>query len=192
MKYNFKLVIYALSIYFLQNIALAKDKDSSKVSVNVSVTKSGISVSLGAVNKSLSSNQEKSDSQQSSSLKNSSNEKSLSNMSDNNSPGESDHFKDIKKINKWKSKQKEKIAKTIKNIKNKGYVSKQDFKKIDNELNKKIKKIAQKINFKFDENNKTPTIEYFNVSESNLAKLEKKAEIIDYIQKTFEVMGIIK
>ena len=195
MKYIFKFLISAISICFFQNIVLAKDKDSSKVSVNVSVTKSGISISLGAVDKSLSSNLEKSDSQPLSSLQNSSNEKSFSNISDNNSSDDSHNIKDIEKknkINNWKSKHKEKIVNTIKNIQNKGYVSKEDFEKIDNELNKKINKIAQTINFNFDKKNKIPTIEFFNVSESSLTKLEKKEEIIDYIQKTFEVMGIIR
>ena len=203
MKYTFKLIIYALSICFLQNIALAKDKVPSKVSVNVSVSKSGISVSLNEVNKSISSNEEKSYSQTSSTLQNSSNEKSLSNITDNNTSDNndnnssdiSDNIEDMKKNNKideWKLNQKETIANTIKNIKNKGYASKQDIKKIDDELNKKIKKIAKKINFKFDLNNEMQSIEFFDVSESNLEKIEKKAEIIYYIQKTFEVMGIIR
>ena len=59
MKYTFTFIIYAFSICFLQNIALAKDK----VSVNVSVSKSGISVSLSKDNKTISSNEEKSNSQ---------------------------------------------------------------------------------------------------------------------------------
>ena len=60
------------------------------------------------------------------------------------------------------------------------------------ELNKKIKQIAKKIDFKFDSNNEFQGLEFFNVSESNLEKIVKKTEIIDYIQKTFEVMGIVR
>ena len=199
MKYTFTFIIYAFSICFLQNIALAKDK----VSVNVSVSKSGISVSLSKDNKATSSNEEKSNSQTSPSLQNTSNEKSLSNISDNNTSDNNDNnlsdiignIEDIKKnnkINNWKLNQKEKIANTVKDIKNKGYASKQDFKIIDDELNKKIKQIAKKIDFKFDSNNEIQSVEFFNVSESNLEKIVKKTEIIDYIQKTFEVMGIIR
>ena len=199
MKYTFTFIIYAFSICFLQNIALAKDK----VSVNVSVSKSGISVSLSKDNKATSSNEEKSNSQTSPSFQNTSNQKSLSNISDNNTSNNNDNnssdtngnIEDIKKnnkINNWKLNQKEKIANTVKDIKNKGYAGKQDFKIIDDELNKKIKQIAKKIDFKFDSNNEIQSVEFFNVSESNLEKIVKKTEIIDYIQKTFEVMGIIR
>ena len=199
MKYIFTLIIYAFSICFLQNIAVAKDK----VSVNVSVNKSGISVSLSKDNKATSSNEEKSNSQTSPSFQNTSNQKSLSNISDNNTSNNNDNnssdtngnIEDIKKnnkINNWKLNQKEIIANTVKDIKNKGYASKQDFKIIDDELNKKIKQIAKKIDFKFDSNNEIQGVEFFNVSESNLEKIVKKTEIIDYIQKTFEVMGIIR
>ena len=201
MKYTFTFIIYAFSICFLQNIAVAKDK----VSVNVSVNKSGISVSLSKDNKATSSNEEKSNSQTSPSFQNTSNQKSLSNISDNNTSDNNDNndnnssdttgnIEDIKnnKINNWKLNQKEIIANTVKDIKNKGYASKQDFKIIDDELNKKIKQIAKKIDFKFDSNNEIQGVEFFNVSESNLEKIVKKTEIIDYIQKTFEVMGIIR
>ena len=202
MKYTFTFIIYAFSICFLQNIALAKDK----VSVNVSVSKSGISVSLSKDNKATSSNEEKSNSQTSPSLQNTSNEKSLSNISDNNTSDNNDNndnnssditgnIEDIKKnnkINNWKLNQKEKIANTVKDIKNKGYAGKQDFKIMDDELNKKIKQVAKKIDFKFDSNNEIQSVEFFNVSESNLEKIVKKTELIDYIQKTFEVMGIIR
>ena len=202
MKYTFTFIMYAFSICFLQNIALAKDK----VSVNVSVSKSGISVSLSKDNKSTSSNEEKSNTKTSPSLQNTSNQKSLSNISDNNTSDNNDNndnnssdttgnIEDIKKnnkVNNWKLNQKEKIANTVRDIKNKGYASKQDFKIIDDELNKKIKQIAKKINFKFDSNNEIQSVEFFNVSESNLEKIVKKTEIIDYIQKTFEVMGIIR
>ena len=202
MKYTFTFIIYAFSICFLQNIALAKDK----VSVNVSVSKSGISVSLSTDNKATSSNEEKSNSQTSPSFQNTSNQKSLSNISDKNTSNNNDNndnnssdtngnIEDIKKnnkINNWKLNQKEIIANTLKDIKNKGYASKQDFKIIDDELNKKIKQIAKKIDFKFDSNNEIQGVEFFNASESNLEKIVKKTEIIDYIQKTFEVMGIIR
>jgi len=199
MKYTFTFLIYTFSICFLQNIALAKDK----VSVNVSVSKSGISVSLSEDNKAISSNEENSNNQTSPSLQNTYNEKSLSNISDNNTSDNNDNnlsdiignIEDIKKnnkINNWKLNQKEKIANTLKDIKNKGYVSKQDFKIIDDELNKKIKQIEKKIDFKFDSNHEIQSVEFFNVSESNLEKIVKKTEIIDYIQKTFEVMGIIR
>ena len=199
MKYTFTFIIYAFSICFLQNIAVAKDK----VSVNVSVNKSGISVSLSKDKKAKSSNEEKSNSQTSPSFQNTSNQKSLSNISDNNTSNNNDNnssdtngnIEDIKKnnkINNWKLNQKEIIANTVKDIKNKGYASKQDFKIIDDELNKKIKQIAKKIDFKFDSNNEIQSVEFFNVSESNLEKIVKKTEIIDYIQKTFEVMGIIR
>ena len=154
MKYTFTFIIYAFSICFLQNIAVAKDK----VSVNVSVNKSGISVSLSKDNKATSSNEEKSNSQTSPSFQNTSNQKSLSNISDNNTSNNNDNndnnssdtngnIEDIKKnnkINNWKLNQKEIIANTVKDIKNKGYASKQDFKIIDDELNKKIKQIAKK------------------------------------------------
>ena len=151
MKYTFTFLIYTFSICFLQNIALAKDK----VSVNVSVSKSGISVSLSEDNKAISSNEENSNNQTSPSLQNTYNEKSLSNISDNNTSDNNDNnlsdiignIEDIKKnnkINNWKLNQKEKIANTLKDIKNKGYVSKQDFKIIDDELNKKIKQIEKK------------------------------------------------
>ena len=55
MKYTITFLIYAFSICFLQNIALAKDR----VSVNFSVSKSGISVSFNDDNKTISSNGKK-------------------------------------------------------------------------------------------------------------------------------------
>jgi len=76
MKYTITFLIYAFSICFLQNIALAKDK----VSVNVSVSKSGIYVSLSEDNKTISSNGEKSNSQIPPSSQNTSSEKLLSNI----------------------------------------------------------------------------------------------------------------
>ena len=79
----------------------------------------------------------------------------------------------------------------IKNLKNKESLSKSDLKKIDGLVNKRIKEIAKKIRFEFNKDDEKQFFEFAENINYDIEIIEKKAELVDYVQKTFEVMGII-
>ena len=101
------------------------------------------------------------------------------------------------KVNRYKSVRKYEIAKqerlfdAIKNFKNEKSLNKSDLKKIDSLVNRRIKEIAKKIKFKFDKDDEKRFFEFTEKTNYDIEIIEKKAELVDYVQKTFEVMGII-
>ena len=101
------------------------------------------------------------------------------------------------KLDGYKSSRKYEIAKqerlfdTIKDFKNEESLSKSDLKKIDGLVNRRIKEIAKKIRFKFNKDDEKRFFEFEENINYDIEIIEKKAELVDYVQKTFEVMGII-
>ena len=208
MKILFKIFILILSTLLIQNKAFSYSKNSGKVSVTVSVSKAdksgdksaGVKTEASASKNSetnANSSQDKSISkpEEKSSAKNLSNENSYT---DNNNDSSSDNLygknKIGNKINGYKSYKKFEIAKqerlfdAIKNFKNEKNISEVNLEKLDNLVNKRIKEIAKKIKFKFDEDDEK---QFTKNASINIDKIEKKAELVDYVQKTFEVMGLI-
>ena len=207
-----KIFLLLLSTLLVQHKAFSFSKNSGKISVNVSVSKSLKSVNESAevktqaftsksiVNNSISSkNKSISKAAETPSVKNSSNEQSYS--YDNNDNLFDDTYRKndeiSNKVNGYKSNKKFEIAKkerlldTIKKFKNEKDISEVDLKKLDNFVNKRIKEIAKKIKFKFDEEDKEKFFELTKDTNANIERIERKAELVDYVQKTFEVMGLI-
>ena len=83
------------------------------------------------------------------------------------------------------------IFKNFKNERNISEENLENLEKLDNLVNKRIKEIAKKIKFKFDEDDEKQFFEFTKNASINIDKIEKKAELVDYVQKTFEVMGLI-
>ena len=187
--------------------------NSGKVSVSVSVNKTeksdnkntdakknaSVSKSVESINSSSKNNTHVSKTAKTPSAKDTSNEQSYS-SDDNNSS--SDNNYDINnnfgnKVDGYKSSRKYEIAKqerlfdAIKNFKNEEILSKSDLKKIDSLVNKRIKEIAKKIKFKFDKNDEKQFFGFTENKNYDFETIQKKAELVDYVQKTFEVMGII-
>lgn len=211
MKILFKIFILILSTLLIQNKAFSYSKNSGKVSVTVSVSKAdksgdksaGVKTEASASKSSetnANSSQDKSISkpEEKSSAKNLSNENSYT---DNNNDSSSDNLygknKIGNKINGYKSYKKFEIAKqerlfeAIKNYKNDENFSEVDLNKLDNLVNKRIKEIAKKIKFKFDKDDEKQFFKFTENVSYDIQKIEKKAELVDYVQKTFEVMGLI-
>lgn len=207
-----KIFLLLLSTLLVQHKAFSFSKNSGKISVNVSVSKSLKSVNESAevktqastsksiVNNSISSkNKSISKAAETPSVKNSSNEQSYS--YDNNDNLFDDTYRKndeiSNKVNGYKSNKKFEITKkerlldTIKKFKNEKDISEVDLKKLDNFVNKRIKEIAKKIKFKFDEEDKEKFFELTKDTNANIERIERKAELVDYVQKTFEVMGLI-
>jgi hypothetical protein len=211
MKILFKIFILILSTLLIQNKAFSYSKNSGKVSVTVSVSKADKSGDKSAEVKTeasaskssetnANSSQDKSISkpEERSSAKNLSNENSYT---DNNNDSSSDNLygknKIVSKINGYKSYKKFEIAKqerlfdAIKNYKNDENFSEVDLNKLDNLVNKRIKEIAKKIKFKFDKDDEKQFFKFTENVSYDIQKIEKKAELVDYVQKTFEVMGLM-
>lgn len=211
MKILFKIFILILSTLLIQNKAFSYSKNSGKVSVTVSVStadksgdkSAGVKTEASASKSSetnANSSQDKSISkpEEKSSAKNLSNENSYT---DNNNDSSSDNLygknKIGNKINGYKSYKKFEIAKqerlfdAIKNYKNDENFSEVDLNKLDNLVNKRIKEIAKKIKFKFDRDDEKQFFKFTENVSYDIQKIEKKAELVDYIQKTFEVMGLM-
>ena len=211
MKILFKIFILILSTLLIQNKAFSYSKNSGKVSVTVSVSKAdksgdksaGVKTEASASKSSetnTNSSQDKSISkpEEKSSAKNLSNENSYT---DNNNDSSSDNLygknKIGNKINGYKSYKKFEIAKqerlfeAIKNYKNDENFSEVDLNKLDNLVNKRIKEIAKKIKFKFDKDDEKQFFKFTENVSYDIQKIEKKAELVDYVQKTFEVMGLM-
>ena len=213
MKILFKIFLLILSTLLIQNKAFSYSKNSGKVSVSVSVNKTEKSdiksvdtKTNASVNKTMESiassskdNTPISKTVETPSVKDSSNKQSYS-YDDNNSSSYDDYDRNNNfgnKVNGFKSIRKYEIAKqerlfdAIKNFKNEESLNKSDLKKIDNLVNKRIKEIAKQIKFNFDKDGEKQFFEFTEKTNYDIKTIEKKAELVDYVQKTFEVMGII-
>ena len=207
----FKIFLILLSTLLVQNKAFSYGMNSGKVSVSVSVSKTDKSgdksteaKTEATASKSIDSNATSSknksisDTAETHSAKNLSNENSYSyDNNDNSSDDSFDKNKTGNKLNGKKTYEKFEIAKqerlfdAIKNFKNEKNISEVNLEKLDNLVNKRIKEIAKKIKFKFDEDDEKQFFEFTKNATINTDKIEKKAELVDYVQKTFEVMGLI-
>ena len=207
----FKIFLILLSTLLVQNKAFSYGMNSGKVSVSVSVSKTDKSgdksteaKTEATASKSIDSNATSSKNKSISataethSAKNLSNENSYSyDNNDNSSDGSYGKNKTGNKLNGKKTYEKFEIAKqerlfdAIKNFKNEKNISEVNLEKLDNLVNKRIKEIAKKIKFKFDEDDEKQFFEFTKNASINIDKIEKKAELVDYVQKTFEVMGLI-
>ena len=213
MKTLFKIFLLILSTSLIQNKAFSYSKNSGKVSVSVSINKTDKSDNKSAdakTNASVSKNIESvtslskdntvvSKTEETASVKDTSNEQSYS--YDNNKRSSDDYYdrnNNFKnKVNGYKSNRKYEITKqerlfdAIENFKDEESLSKGDLKKIDDLVNRRIKEIAKKIKFKFDKDDEKQFFEFTENTGYNIETIEKKAELVDYVHKTFEVMGII-
>jgi hypothetical protein len=207
----FKIFLILLSTLLVQNKAFSYGMNSGKVSISVSVSKTDKSgdksteaKTEATASKSIDSNatpsknKSISDTAETHSAKNLSDENSHSyDNNENSSDGSYGKNKIGNKLNGNKSYKKFKIAKqerlsdAIKNFKNEKNISEINLEKLDNLVNKRIKEIAKKIKFKFDEDDEKQFFEFTKNASINIDKIEKKAELVDYVQKTFEVMGLI-
>ena len=207
----FKIFLILLSTLLVQNKTFSYEMNSGKVSVSVSVSKidksgykSTEAKTEATASKSIDSNATSSknksisDTAETHSAKNLSNENSYSyDNNDNSSDGSYGKNKTGNKLNGKKTYEKFEIAKqerlfdAIKNFKNEKNISEVNLEKLDNLVNKRIKEIAKKIKFKFDEDDEKQFFEFTKNASINIDKIEKKAELVDYVQKTFEVMGLI-
>ena len=213
MKILFKIFILILSTLLIQNKAFSYSKNSGKVSVTVSVSKAdksgdkSVGVKTGAsasksienITNSSKDNAPTNKTAETQSVQDNSSEQSYSNDNNNNSSDDNydrnNNFEN--KVDGYKSNRKYEIAKherlfhAIKNFKNEEILSKGDLKKIDGLVNKRIKEIAKKIKFKFDKDDEKRFFEFTEKTNYDIEIIEKKAELVDYVQKTFEVMGLI-
>ena len=213
MKILFKIFLLILSTLPIQNNAFSYSKNSGKVSINVSVNKtdksdnksvdtktnSSVSKTIESITFSKKDNTPVSKTSETPSVKDISNKQSYS-YDDNNSSSYDDYDRNNNfgnKVNGYKSIRKFEIAKqerlfdAIKNFKNEESLNKSDLKRIDSLVNRRIKEIAKKIKFKFDKDDKKRFFEFTKKTNYDISIIEKKAELVDYVQKTFEVMGII-
>ena len=210
MKTLFKIFLLILPTLLIQNNAFSYSKNSGKVSVSVSINKTDKSVNKSSdvkadasVSKSLENiissskdNTPISETAETSSVKGKFNEQSYS-YDNNNSTSDDNYDRSDKFRNSYKSSKKYEIAKqerlfdAIKNFKNEESFSEGDLKKLDNLVNRRIKEIAKKIKFKFDKDDKKQFFEITENASYDIQIIEKKAELVDYVQKTFEVMGLI-
>ena len=212
MKILFKIFILILSTLLIQNKAFSYSKNSGKVSVSVSVNKTdksdnksvdtktytSVSRNIENVNNSSKGNTPISETVETTSLKDKSNEQSYS-YENNNGSSDNDNDKynnfgskvnGYKSIRKYEIAEKDRLSDAIKNFKNES-LSKGDLKKIDNVVNRRIREIAKKIKFKFDKDDEKQFFEFTENTNYDIELIEKKAELVDYVQKTFEVMGIL-
>ncbi len=212
MKILFKIFILILSTLLIQNKAFSYSKNSGNVSVTVSVSKADKSDDTSAgvktedsaskssenITNSSKDNAPNSKTADKSSVQDNSSEQSYSN--DNNDTSSDDNYDRNNfgnKINGYKSSKNYKIAKeerlfdAIKNFKNEESLDKSDLKRIDSLVNRRIREIAKKIKFKFDKDDEKRFFEFTQNTNYDIEIIEKKAELVDYVQKTFEVMGIL-
>ena len=212
MKTLFKIFLLILSTLLIQNKAFSYSKNSGKVSVSVSVNKTDKSDNKSADAKTNASVNKSVESITSSSKDNTPISKTAETPSKDTSNDQSYSYEDKKsssdnnyvknnnfgnKVDGYKSSRKYEIAKqerlfdAIKNFKNEESLSKSDLKKIDGLVNRRIKEIAKKIRFKFNKDDEKQFFEFAENTNYDIEIIEKKAELVDYVQKTFEVMGII-
>ena len=213
MKILFKIFLLILSSLLIQNKAFSYSKNSGKVSVSVSVNKTeksdnksadaktnaSVSKTMENITSSGKNNTPVSKTAETPSVKDISNERSYSydhnNSSSYDAYDRNNNFGN--KVNGYKSIRKYEIAKqerlfdAIKNFKNEESLDKSDLERIDSLVNRRIKEIAKKIKFKFDKDDEKRFFEFTEKTNYDIEIIEKKAELVDYVQKTFEVMGII-
>lgn len=213
MKTLFKIFLLILSTLLIQNKAFSYSKNSGKVSVSVSVNKTdksdnksadaktnaSVSKSVESITSSSKDNTPVSKTAETPSVKDTSNDQSYS-YDDKKSSSDNNYVRNNNfgnKVDGYKSSRKYEIAKqerlfdAIKNFKNEESLSKSDLKKIDGLVNRRIKEIAKKIRFKFNKDDEKQFFEFAENINYDIEIIEKKAELVDYVQKTFEVMGII-
>ena len=213
MKILFKLFLFILSTLLIQNNAFSYSKNSGKVSISVSVNKTeksdnksadaktnaSVSKTMESITSSGKGNMTVSKTSETSFDKDISHEQSYS-YDDNNRSSYYDFDRNNNfgnKVNGYKSNRKYEIAKqerlfdAIKNFKNEESLNKSDLKRIDSLVNRRIKEIAKKIKFKFDKDDEKRIFEFKENTNYDIEIIEKKAELVDYVQKTLEVMGII-
>tara|TARA_B100000963_G_scaffold217184_1_gene189365 strand:- start:105 stop:749 length:645 start_codon:yes stop_codon:yes gene_type:complete len=213
MKNSFRIFLLILSTFLIQNKAFSYSKNTGKMSVSVSVNKidrpankntdsktnASVSKSIESINSSGKDNTAVSKTAEKPSVKDTSNEKSYS-YDDNNSSSDDNYDRNNNfgnKVDGYKSSRKYEIAKqeslldAIKNFKNEESLSKGDLKRIDSLVNKRIREIVKKIKFKFDKDDEKRFFEFTEKKDFDIEIIEKKAELVDYVQKTFEVMGLI-
>ena len=205
MKILFKIFILILSTLLIQNKAFSYSKNSGKVSVTVSVSKAdklndtsagvkteaSASKSIENITNSSKDNALTSKTAETPSVQNNSSEQSYSYDNNNNSSDDNydsnNNFRN--KINGYKSIKNYEIAKeerlfdAIKNFKNEESLNKSGLKRIDS--------LVKKIKFKFDKDDEKQFFEFTEKTNYDIEIIEKKAELVDYVQKTFEVMGLI-
>ncbi len=213
MKTLLKIFLLILSTSLIQNKAFSYSMNSGKVSVSVSINKTDKSDNKTAnqkTNASVSKNIESvtslskddtfvSKTEETVSVKDTSNEQSYS--YDNNKRSSDDYYdrnNNFKnKVNGYNSNRKYEITKqerlfdAIENFKDEESLSKGDLKKIDELVNRRIKEIAKKIKFKFDKDDEKQIFGFTENTGYNIETIQKKGELVDYVQKTFEAMGII-
>ena len=213
MKILFKIFLLTLSTLLIQNKAFSYSKNSGKVSVSISVKKTdksdnksaetktdaSASKSIENITNSSKDNELASKTVEKPSVQDKSSEKSYS--YDNNNYSSDDHYDRNNnfgnKVNGYKSSRKYDITKQerlfdfIENFKKEESLNEGDLKKIDSLVNKRIKEIAKKIKFKLDKDDGKRFFEFTEKINYDIEIIEKKAELVDYIQKTFEVMGLI-
>ena len=213
MKILFKIFLLILSTLFIQNNAFSYSKNSGKVSISVSVNKTeksdnksadaktnvSVSKTMENITSSGKNNTPVSKTADTPSVKDISNKQSYS-YKDNNNSSYDDYDRNNNfgnKVNGYKSirnyeiTKQERLFNAIKNFQNEESLKKSDLKRIDNLVNRRIKEIAKKIKFKFDKDDKKRFFEFTEKTNYDIEIIEKKAELVDYVQKTFEVMGVI-
>ena len=213
MKILFKIFLLILSTLLIQNKAFSYSKNSGKVSVSVSVNKTdksdnksadaktnaSVSKSIENITSPSKDNTPVNKTAETPSVKNTSNKQSYSygnnNSSSDNNYGRNNNFGNkvdgYKSIRKYEIAKQERLFDAIKNFKNEKNLSKGNLKKIDSLVNKRIKEIAKKIKFKFDKDDEKRFFEFTEKTNYNIEIIEKKADLVDYVQRTFEVMGKI-
>ena len=213
MKTLFIIFLLILSTLLIQSQAFSYSKNSGKVSVSVSVNKTdksdkksvdtktnaSVSKSVQSITNSSKDNTHVSKTAETPSVKDTSNEQSYS-YENNKTSSDNNYVRNNNfgnKVDGYKSSRKYEITKqerlfdAIKDFKNEESLSKSDLKKIDGLVNKRIKEIAKKIRFKFNKDDEKQFFEFAENTNYDIEIIEKKAELVDYVQKTFEVMGII-
>ena len=213
MKILFKIFLLILSTLLIQNNAFSYSKNSEKVSVSISVNKTDKSDNKSAEAKTDASVSKSVENITNSSKDNAATIKTAETPSvqdnfsiqsysyDNNNNSSDDNYDRNdnfgNKINGYKSSKNYEIAKeerlfdAIKNFKNDESLNKSDLERIDSLVNRRIKEIAKKIKFKFDKDDEKRYFEFTEKTNYDIEIIEKKAELVDYVQKTFEVMGLI-
>ncbi len=213
MKILFKIFILILFTLLIQNKAFSYSKNSGKVSVTVSVSKADKSddtnsrvkteasanQSVENITNSIKDSAPTGKTAETPSVQDSSNKQSYSYDNDNNSSNDNYNRNNNfgNKINGYKFSKNYEIAKekrlfdAIKNFKNDESLNKNDLKRIDSLVNRRIREIAKKIKFKFDTDDEKKFFEFTEKTDYDIEIIQKKAELVDYVQKTFEVMGII-
>ena len=212
MKILPKIFVLILSTLLIQNKAFSYSKNSGKLSISVSVNKTeksdnksvdakanaSVSKTMESITSSDKYTTSVSKAAEKPSVKDISNEQSYS-YDDNNNSLYDDYDKNnfgsnvngYKSIRKYEIAKQERLFNAIENFKNEENLNKSDLKRIDSLVNKRIKEIAKKIKFKFDKDDEKRFFEFTEKTNYDIEIIEKKAELVDYVQKTFEVMGII-